>query len=1062
MKKNLIVTTIVVALVLCLSFGAFAADITSPAGDDNQYKITQSLQDFAATSNLFIGTLEKWKAAGGIVGDTGTFFQNGEAINNNDIILTNGKVGVVLAVGTRNPWGYPAGSILDAGTVSVTGNDITKATAKRDTTWSIEFLVNGWDGWAPGNAGVVTFDLVKYDFSTKAEAATGIDAVKVSRIYNVGGVKFDVVTYYGIKADSDTVYMFDTLKNTTGADIVKQSNRFSMTNKGDDGGAMYNIDNSKVLGSYGNIEGKPYSISYCLPGTNTSSTGDSHAWNKTGGSLGYKELRANYTFKNNESVTFEEYITISDSPSMKAFYDFKYAYDGTSTQTVSGVVKDSEGTTIKNPVVAVKKGNNTYGWFLGNASGEYSINLPAGEYKLFVERDGYAPGAETSVTVANEAVTQNLTAGEAKVKVTFNLKDQNGDPIWGKMILYKADGSSAYPMVRYTGDSVYQATTKGKIEAYVAPGDYKAAVFGEGYWFTSEPKEITGNTSTASVDVTIDEKLTLSAGWLSGDMHHHANKNDAFSDPTDVIPSLAASGLDVAFITDHDFTVNNQKAYDLTAQYGLSGFIPSEEVSCSWAHFNVIPQDKASYDYFLDKDSKNHVVNQFGKLQQFVDQTHEIGGTITANHPWYAYGLFYAYAHQAIPGGYTDDYDTIEINACNADTESWDTISSAAKLWTSYMDGTSIYDNIVTNTQVVTKKIHYLVGGSDTHDVLYPDFAKAANNYVNERNATTYASGKTRTIALTKTTTGAITDVGLSFANSVRDGHSYVTYGPLLDFNKVPGNTFNVNKNFSWDIDIQSLADVKDILILTDDSTDTWKDTSIKYNAALSKLNIESAKDICYKVYDDKAFASKETRWYAVMVVDANGNFAISNPVWAVQKDVLFEDAKGHWAAGSINALADLAIINGYPDGTFKPENKITRAEFAKMMAKIAPEVAADKKAKVSFSDAVKGEWYYDSVVYMAENGYINGYPDKTFKPNAEITREEIAQIVYKVKGLKDTTKSDIFKDVPSKLWSATAINTLADNALIKGYGDGTFRPSGFATRAEAATFVDNLIKSGK
>ena len=74
------------------------------------------------------------------------------------------------------------------------------------------------------------------------------------------------------------------------------------------------------------------------------------------------------------------------------------------------------------------------------------------------------------------------------------MKDQNGDPVYGKVELFDAEGNSVYPVVRFCGEAVYQANQKGVIEAEIAPGDYKAVVYGEGFWFYSNAVEVNGNT----------------------------------------------------------------------------------------------------------------------------------------------------------------------------------------------------------------------------------------------------------------------------------------------------------------------------------------------------------------------------------------------------------------------------------------------------------------------------------------------------------------------------------------------------------------------------------------
>ena len=139
----------------------------------------------------------------------------------------NDRVGIVLAIGTPDPWGYPGGSILDAGrvvSVPAGATDLKGATFGPDTVLTVQFLFNTWDAWAPANAGIVYCDLVKYNFATKAiDNVNGVPAVQVKRKfavpYNDGGVSvardLDVISYYSIPAGEEYAYMFDTVTRTT-------------------------------------------------------------------------------------------------------------------------------------------------------------------------------------------------------------------------------------------------------------------------------------------------------------------------------------------------------------------------------------------------------------------------------------------------------------------------------------------------------------------------------------------------------------------------------------------------------------------------------------------------------------------------------------------------------------------------------------------------------------------------------------------------------------------------------------------------------------------------------
>lgn len=1082
MRKHLLITAIVMALVMCFSFGALADGIThNEEGDANKYVITEALAQGVDTADLYIGTVKDWKANKSnnfsyVEGRT-TFFENGEALHDHDIIITNGKVGAVLAVGTRNPWGYPAGSILDAGTVK-------DDEANRDTVWSIELLVNGWDSWAPDNCGTVTFDLVKYDFDNKTENPNGLDAVKVTRVYDINDVKFDVTTYYSAADDKDYLYMFDKLVNTTGADTPSLSNRFAMTNKGDDGGSMY-VDNAKCsVGSYGvSTTGSTYSTTLMVPGENISSTNDSHKYSRSGGAVGYKEARCNYAWKKDEALTYDEYIIITDEPTTTAANDFFMEYKDVEKRTrVTGTITGLEGTK-NDAAVVVKQGDSIYGWFATNDnSNTYEVTIPQDEnkYTVYLEQKGCASGEPVAIDNSKDEATANLEAGAPKADITINLKDQNGKLVWGKV-----EFLGEYPTVRYIGNSVFQAEEKGVIEAEVSDiTDFEATVFGEGYYFYSNDISITEkDVKNGAVDVVVDMAYSLPDGWLAADVHHHTNKNDAFALPEDVVKSNLASGLDVVFTTDHDFTTQNKNANDKIVALNdaanaaeINGHIPSEEISCSWAHFNVIPQTSASYDYFMDENAENHVMNQFSKLPEFVKQTHDEGATITANHPWYSYGLFYANDADAIPGGYTDDYDTIEINACCNDSENIKTINSVTDLWNAYATGEKdeAYGEV--------KKAHYLVSGSDTHDVLYPGVTndKGSTSYV------TYATGKGRTVAYVGAINedkdaSALKENALSYANAVAAGNSYITLGPILEPNVTPGSEISKSAKqgdamvysspFGISIDIKSLSGIQDVIVLSNFGDKTYTYAGKADDAATDE---EFTINNVYRVYSADQLGGNaneatlnftanipegESGYFAFMVVDKNEYqmYAITNPYW-VQSDAApaFTDVDPNsWYAPYVETLAAEGIITGYKDGTFRPQNDISRAEFCKLMAGILPKDApSDKEAK--FSDVVEGSWYYDAVMTMAKAGYIQGYGNDTFAPNKEITRAEISTIIYNVfKADLKVNKPDVsFTDVKEGQWFYDAVMALAKAGYVNGKGDDLFAPNEEATRAQAAKFI--------
>jgi hypothetical protein len=870
---------LVLLLALAVAFGiqisALAASdivVAATPEDGNSYRVTAALQAFEPTDDLWIGTLGKWKKSGGYVHAGGTFFDNGEAIHDDDIILTNGLVGAVLAAGTRNPWGYPAGSILDAGTVKRVNG---KLAANRDTVWSVEFLVNGWDGWAPENSGQVVFDLTKYDFKTKAEAAGGIDAVKVTRKYVVGGHDLDVVTYYGIAPGADVVFMFDGLANN-GAETGDLSNRFSLTNKGDDGGAMKGIGAKTAVGTYGmKTEDTAFSAWFTLPGQNISNKGNSFAWSRNGGSVGYMELRANHSFEAGEAVTYDAYLIISDKPDTAALSAFLNSYNAPSADpafTVTGTIADAASLSGKSAVILERDGA-LYGWRLVEGE-KFSFEVPAGdyEYKVYLESDGLARGEALAAPKSGGALS--LAAGKAKDALTVNLADQGGNAVWGKVEVL-----GEYPAVRFTGDSVFQALEKGVVKTLVSDiKDFKATVFGQGYFFYSDVVPLgADNVKDGAANVTVDMKFSTPKGWYSTDVHHHSNKSDAFSSPAELVPSILAAGLKVGFISDHDFTVNNCETYDLIRNNypDIVGFIPSVEVSASWAHFMIMPQTGDSYDYFLDPNKENRGISQFQPFPIIVRKAHELGATITANHPYYSYGLFYAHGKDAIPGGYVDGFDMIELNACSNDDESIKIFNDAAAFWTAYLAGGEHMGKKV-------EKAHYLVGASDTHDVLYPGVKN------DKGSSSIYHTGKARTYAFIGDAAGDHKAIGLAVANAMRDGHSYLSYGPILNPAKIFGQKFTAeNGAFEIAIDIQSLNGVKDVIVLSNLGSDKY--TYNEENSGDTKLVLENVLAVqSFNGENSLSFnytaqlGEAENAWFAIKVVDGSEHqmFAFSNPYW--------------------------------------------------------------------------------------------------------------------------------------------------------------------------------------
>lgn len=152
------------------------------------------------------------------------------------------------------------------------------------------------------------------------------------------------------------------------------------------------------------------------------------------------------------------------------------------------------------------------------------------------------------------------------------------------------------------------------------------------------------------------------------------------------------------------------------------------------------------------------------------------------------------------------------------------------------------------------------------------------------------------------------------------------------------------------------------------------------------------------------------------------------------------------------------AYICGYPDGTVKPERQITRAEVATIFYRLLQDEARENvwSRTNSYSDVASGAWYNSAVSTLTNAGILTGYEDGTFRPNAPITRAEFATIAARFYHAPEVT-GDAFPDI-SGSWARVYINRAAALGLVRGYPDGTFRPNTEITRAEVMEIINNVL----
>lgn len=482
---------------------------------------------------------------------------------------------------------------------------------------------------------------------------------------------------------------------------------------------------------------------------------------------------------------------------------------------VEGSVTTDTGETVINPVVVVEKGGEPYTWVIGH-EGDFELDLPVGEYDLYATAEGHADSARRSLNIdANSHQTVRFNdlkvPGTARIEVT---NSRTGQPLDARLTI--TEGQT--PLVGFLGKKTYftELNTVGVREVEMAPGNYVFEV-AAGKDFLAQAERVDVSVVAGAIQTTevAIEPLTApnARRWYSADLHHHSDVLDGFTSPEYVVRSQLAAGLDLTSLMDHDTTQNLAETAELSARRQVP-FIPSIEISASWGHFNPYP---------INLDAEYTINSGVASVQDIIAQREALGAdAIQVNHPYIKYGYYTNVENDTATGGYYPRFDLLEINA---DGEYEKTLSKAWDHWT---QGERIY----------------LSAGSDVHDVWK------------------HRSGVVRAFAKV----GGELDAH-NFVQALRDGHAFVSFGPLIYPNVDFGDDLTVaaGERVSLGFDLEAANGLKSIQLISEGGKVIAKrNFDGEPTAARAELGLTANRDT----------------FVAVIVEDAAGKKAYSNPIW--------------------------------------------------------------------------------------------------------------------------------------------------------------------------------------
>lgn len=531
---------------------------------------------------------------------------------------------------------------------------------------------------------------------------------------------------------------------------------------------------------------------------------------------GSKDMYLRHSLAPGESRSFDGRLQVGSSGDLAPVIGEENAHARAPSGRVHGLVQDHAGKRVDKPVVVILKAGKPYGWALGH-DGAYDLALPQGDYSLYATAKAYSESAAIPVTVAASAdLTRNFNDLKAPGAVRFTVSDNpGGKPVDARIAI--AEGQK--PLVEFLGKKTFFTALdpKGEADLSLAPGEYLFTV-SSGGGFLGENRQVrlkvgAGQSQPAKVALTRLFDPTA-RGWYAADLHHHADQAEAVTPPGDLARSQLAAGLDLLFVSDHDSTVNHAPLQAIADRRGV-GLIPSIELSASWGHFNAYP---------LVPGQALAIDTGTATIDQILGEAHRQGAVVVqANHPFIPYGYLASLAAGVAPGGFNPRFELLEINASAPDDDA-KVLGALRAFW----DGGHRY---------------YLSGGTDTHDV-WND-----------------VSGRIRTFAHVD---GPVT--ALTFAEALKAGHAYVSYGPLIFPSVMFGDTVKTRpgESFSLGFDLQSVEGLK----------------SAQLMGGGVKADTRSFADAPREAHVEFQLSRDHASWVALVVEDQRGRKAYTNPIW--------------------------------------------------------------------------------------------------------------------------------------------------------------------------------------
>ncbi len=695
-------------------------------------------------------------------------------------------------------------------------------------------------------------------------------------------------------------------------------------------------------------------------------------------------------------------------------------------------------------------------------TGKYEHSLYAGSYKIvvpaeinisnnikynLVNKSEYSvvdnvTGESNIAYINEETLLQNIPIGYAKqhkIKgVVYNdtngnkLLDSEDEKIANEDVYIYKDGS--YELIK-----AVTTNSLGEYEATVPQGNYyiQYPSIGETIQSVNNPYLIEGKTLTAKIDVFNEKQLNcgyVTYREISGFIWVDLNNDGVYSSNIDapienaIVTLLSASNK---VLSESLLSASDNGLYNFTAPVG--------DYYIKVNNFNNNKAVDKNSDSLINKDTNTTDIISIKTMdQENINAGFTDISTIS--------GI--AYTDINFSGGY-DQYDNF------ASGEEFELLS---------IDGESFNPRRTTTTD--ENGIYEFVVDTDSYKVQY----LGEKNIINKGYTSNFYS-TSKISDLIDLSEGSVNDLNLGIIANEADvnDNRYVIIEKWDKYKETWISTpyyflFENSRGEAYLSDLES-----DTYMVLSNNQAYSKDITL----GNQKVPLETTREILNNPYN--FFYKEDTKLIDVKQQLFNKTLYITNPsdinlkYKIYRNKVEFDDVDNNWAKEYITKLGSRNIVNGYDDNEFKPDNNMTRAEFAKICSyMLGYTKTKNNTINDNYDDIINNAWYYDSVQKILSYDLMQGFEDGSFRPNDKITREQAAVVIGRV--LDVLTDNDIanyvstsganFEDDDSITWSYPYIYYMTDNNIINGYEDNTFRPNNYIKRSEVSKIITEALNT--